>query len=400
MKPLNAVNLGSGVPASGGSSVRASALGWAVYLACSWTWCIGMFLPVLLVGDYGIWGFVVFAVPNVIGAGAMGWVLRSPETAARITREHALACGLFAAVTIAFHLFFLQWIGTRLTGVWWIGTLIAMPIAGAVALRLSQRAVRWIAVGVWLVSIATLASVLRDRSAAADWSLGSADAPLDLVWLAPVCVFGFALCPYLDPTFLRARRECNNTESKIAFGLGFGVFFLAMIVLTLFYAPVFPVDGFAAGFAGAVTVGLLAAHLGTQAVYTCALHWKEGLPLGGRVLFFVPLMGLVAGLPFVHGWSFAGTSSHEVVYYLFMSFYGLVFPAYVWVCMIPTADGHAGLGGRRGRHKLRVWCAAVGVAGPCYWMGLIVMDEPFLVPGLALVLLSRLAVRAKPSRVA
>lgn len=52
-----------------------SVLGWAAYLACSWTWCIGMFLPVLLVRDYGVWGFVVFAVPNVVGAGAMGWVL-------------------------------------------------------------------------------------------------------------------------------------------------------------------------------------------------------------------------------------------------------------------------------------------------------------------------------------
>src|SRR5690242_7362807 len=52
-------------------------LGWGAYLACSWTWCISMFLPVLLVRDYGVWGFVVFAVPNVIGAGAMGWVLRN-----------------------------------------------------------------------------------------------------------------------------------------------------------------------------------------------------------------------------------------------------------------------------------------------------------------------------------
>ena len=40
---------------------------WAFFLACSWTWCVGMFLPVLLVRNWGIWGWVVFAVPNVIG---------------------------------------------------------------------------------------------------------------------------------------------------------------------------------------------------------------------------------------------------------------------------------------------------------------------------------------------
>ncbi|HTL30770.1 MAG TPA: hypothetical protein VL282_16180, partial [Tepidisphaeraceae bacterium] len=36
-------------------------IGWAIYLGMSWTWCIGMFLPVLLVRDYGFWGWLVFA---------------------------------------------------------------------------------------------------------------------------------------------------------------------------------------------------------------------------------------------------------------------------------------------------------------------------------------------------
>src|SRR4051812_22981962 len=41
---------------------------WAIFLGVSWTWVIGMFLPVLLVRDYGLLGWVVFAIPNVIGA--------------------------------------------------------------------------------------------------------------------------------------------------------------------------------------------------------------------------------------------------------------------------------------------------------------------------------------------
>src|ERR1051325_4731620 len=54
--------------------------GWAIYLGMSWTWCIGMFLPVLLVRDYGVWASVVFAVPNVLGAAAMGWVLSRDDS--------------------------------------------------------------------------------------------------------------------------------------------------------------------------------------------------------------------------------------------------------------------------------------------------------------------------------
>ena len=44
---------------------------WALFLGVSWTWVIGMFLPVLLVRDYGMLGWIVFAVPNVVGAAAM-----------------------------------------------------------------------------------------------------------------------------------------------------------------------------------------------------------------------------------------------------------------------------------------------------------------------------------------
>src|SRR5689334_7134755 len=86
----------------------ASPWGWfgsAFHLASSWTWCIGMFLPVLLVRDYGIWGFVVFAVPNILGAAAFGWLLRDDISVALVAR-HAIAMRWFSAVTIAYHAFF------------------------------------------------------------------------------------------------------------------------------------------------------------------------------------------------------------------------------------------------------------------------------------------------------
>src|ERR1044071_797833 len=83
---------------------------WSVFLACSWTWCIGMFLPVLLVRDYGVWGWIVFAIPNVLGAAAVGWVIRSPEQSRRIVAAHRMPMLAFSLVTSAFQWFFALWI--------------------------------------------------------------------------------------------------------------------------------------------------------------------------------------------------------------------------------------------------------------------------------------------------
>jgi hypothetical protein len=367
-------------------------IGWALYLACSWTWCIGMFLPVLLLRDYGLWGFVAFAVPNVVGAAAMGWVL-TDAAAERLVTKHAAACRAFSGVTIGFHLFFVQWLGTRITGEWWIIALVTAPIAAAILVGRPHRVMLGVAATVWAVSAAAIVSITRDRATAGDWTLGRADLPVDLLWLAPVCAFGFALCPYLDPTFLRARRECGRGAARAAFTLGFGAFFLAMILLTLLYAPLFWGGRFDQAFASVATLGLLVGHVGLQAIFTCSAHWKESLPLGRGPLVALPLVGLLVGLPFLQGWSVGGMPSHEVIYRCFMAFYGLVFPAYVWLCMIPTPDGHTGLGGERGRRKLLVWCGAVGLAAPFFWMGFVQLNEFYLAPGLLVVLAARLAVR-------
>src|SRR5438105_14205353 len=90
---------------------------WAIFLACSWTWCIGMFLPVLLVRDYGVWGWVVFAVPNVIGAAAMGWTVRDAEHSRRLVGAHRLAADSFSWVTIAFQMFILLWFLFQMAGI-------------------------------------------------------------------------------------------------------------------------------------------------------------------------------------------------------------------------------------------------------------------------------------------
>src|SRR5437764_7722716 len=83
---------------------------WGVYLAMSWTWCIGMFLPVLLVRDYGVWGWVAFAVPNVLGAAAVGWTYRTAAHSEKTVAAHFPAMWLFSFVTAAFQIFFAWWL--------------------------------------------------------------------------------------------------------------------------------------------------------------------------------------------------------------------------------------------------------------------------------------------------
>src|ERR1700683_4886784 len=103
---------------SAGQTLKSSfsTLSWAIFLGMSWTWCIGMFLPVLLVRDYGVWAFVVFAVPNVIGAAAMAWVLPDADASRRWVEKPSGAVRWFSTVTVFFHLFFVVWIGPSLLG--------------------------------------------------------------------------------------------------------------------------------------------------------------------------------------------------------------------------------------------------------------------------------------------
>jgi hypothetical protein len=396
-----------------------SVLGWAAYLACSWTWCIGMFLPALLVRDYGIWGFVVFAVPNVLGAGAMGWVLRD-GAAERIVEKHRAACAAFSIVTIAFQAFFLGWIPLGIMGdsvvtqssaaaftiLWMAGTAVAVALLGlgywkrSWTLQLSAALI--------LLSSFVAAWFLRRNGASELWSEPShailrRDPPFGLALLAPVCLFGFAFCPYLDLTFLRARQSMSHRSASSAFAFGFGVPFFAMILITLLATPLFLL------LLGAgpekstrqLLAWILACHLLIQLWFTIEAHAVEltrkcgPKSLAGLGIAVLGVAIAVAGRFVDTEISHAGLSLGEIVYRCFMSFYGLIFPAYVWLSMIPTADGHSGIEGALGRRKLIVLGVACALAAPCYWMGFIERVEWWLAPGLGVVLLARLLVRGR-----
>ena len=92
-----------------------SALAWGCYLGSSWTWVIALFFPIMLLRDYGLWGWVAFAVPNVFGAAAMGTVLTA-QSSRHLVAQHRDLCLRFSEVTIALHAFVLGWLYTRLFG--------------------------------------------------------------------------------------------------------------------------------------------------------------------------------------------------------------------------------------------------------------------------------------------
>ena len=85
---------------------------------------------------------------------------------------------------------------------------------------------------------------------------------------------------------------------------------------------------------------------------------------------------------------FRGHDLGEVVYWCLLGFYGMVFPAYLLV---------HGLTGRPGpvatRRSLFTAMVFIAVAFPMYWMGFIEKKPIWLVPGVLVVLASRLISR-------
>ena len=377
-----------------------AAVPWAVYLGMSWTWCIGMFLPVLLVRQFGLAAFWVFAVPNVLGAAAMGFILRDGASQ-RLVDQHRSACAAFSAATIAFHVFFTAWMVRSLLGDW--GALITLSATGLfyVVGRGLPGGDRPMAAAVLILSVMTFIIILtrlRFLPAAVP-----PNAPLpDLGSLAAVCIFGFVLCPYLDLTFHRARQANTASAAKVAFALGFGIFFLAMIGFTLAYAgtllPLLEGAGAAKLPSDNARVLKLAQtyvgfHIAAQSAFTVAIHLREltGLPIRTRrpsltLLAISCVAAAAAGLWAARGGTLLNLDRGELVYRLFMSFYALLFPAYVYICMMPASPP-----GRRG---LLVVGAAVLASSPFFYLAMIRGRMAWLPVGLAIVLASRLFARA------
>lgn len=303
---------------------------WGIFCACSWTWCIGMYLPRIMLDRHGWAGFLVFAIPNVIGCAALGYVLRTPGRARAIIDRHRFWALAFSFVTVAYHAFFVVFLAVRLlpadaagsggTEQAGLGVLLVIGLAAAGGLlsRLGDRGWLMLAAAVWLCSVAVLLVLLGHPT-----RLGAMPVVVDgleLLTLAPVTALGFLLCPYLDLTFLRAHEATAGTH---AFGV-FGAAFAVMLVLTcvLWYAQV-PVLG---------PWALL--HLGAQIVFTVGAHLRE---LRAHAPGGATQRTALLGGPFLIGLVFAGATAAgagewfvgEDSYMRFLAAYGLVFPAVV-----------------------------------------------------------------------
>ena len=310
---------------SNGASRAASTFAWGLFCASSWTWCIGMFLPLLLLGIFGAESFWIFAIPNVIGCTAFGYVITAQRSKA-LVETHAPALKLFAFVTIAFQVFFLGYgsslmlfsEGSTIADTWPVlGIVLTMAAA---ALATSRRGDRF-----WLgfAIAATVAAVvlfinLMNFTGGFPIVPTPEDAP-SLAAATPLLVLGFLLCPYLDPTFHRARQ---TTPSRHSFFV-FGIVFSGMLI---FVSATFDPETLSA-----LVLPIVFAQWMIQLVFTAGAHLRELAELP-RALFGANLaclaaltLGVVLGLPSV---------SDERIYLVFLGLYTIPFPLYVLTTLV------------------------------------------------------------------
>ena len=374
---------------------------WACFLAASWTWVIGMLFPVLLVRDYGLAGWIVFAIPNVVGAAAMGFVIATPALSRRVVSHHGEACFRFSEICIALHVFAVGWAYTLLfPGIWGV---MATGLFAVVVFMAGARS-RWVLVATAAAVGVSLLTLLAWLAAP---EIGLDDAPprgalslRDLALFTPAAVLGFILSPYLDLTFHRARQATTPTTGRWAFAVGFGAFFLAALVLSLLYArtlrPLFPLHDEPLDMdVPDALIYILAAHLTIQAGVTVALHLREIGERRGHAGLHRAGMLAIAGAALAW-WAvtepelYLGQTAGELVYRGFLLFFGLVFPAYVWLCMLPTR--HPTPAGTR----LAVYLVTLLFVVPMGYYGFLVGDSGWMLGGVMTLVVARLAVEWLP----
>lgn len=351
------------------AAAPAGIFGWAVFLACSWTWCIGMYLPLVLRDHYGWTAVAAFALPNLAGVVLFAFAFPSAESSRAACARHGGAMAWFSLLTIAFHVYFLA-------AVWQyefavapppLAMLAPLPVAALAwaARLLNDRAIVRIAIGVYGISLAMTAAsaALLFKGAApvraAAWTPRD---PSGLVFLAPLFVLGFLLCPAMDLTFHRAlRRVGGGPAGQRTFAL-FAAAFALMLLHTAVYSQT--------GLRWPAIV-----HILLQSWFTMTVHWREiearrtveaGRSASGKLWPALLVSWAMVLLVFVdYRWWFIFT--------------GLVFPAWVVLMLVRP---------RSGRRAASEWAAAltIGLLAPFAAVGFLAGYEwLLLVPCIALI---------------
>ncbi|HEY1922686.1 MAG TPA: hypothetical protein VGG44_07955 [Tepidisphaeraceae bacterium] len=354
--------------------------GWAVYLAMSWTWCIGMYLPVLIMRELGFLGVITFAVPNIVGAMAMGWILRDKKQSQGIIEKNRTAFVWYSLITIAFHAFFAAWIIRQIIG----------PHAGAAVAGVFlffwivlhwRRGGEFLATSLTLVACAALIGWgfwRHELPYVAHPVLGTSISPMNNLWLAPAWTLGFLCCPWLDLTFHAARQAMGRAEARAAFLVGFCIIFAAMLLVTVAYSG-WLVVGFDRTRYPQLAM-ILGGYLTVQSCLTAALHRQQiarthdKIPMR-RFLGFSALLVISVMLGVLSDGSntYNGMAVGELIYRGFLGFYGLIFPAYVWLRMMKP------------RRSMARVLAVIVIAAPMYWLAFADEEMGFAVIGVLIV---------------
>ena len=318
-----------------------------------------MYLPILMFDRLGWTGFLIFAIPNVLGCTAFGYVIRHPELSRRLIVTHRDAMLLFSHATIAFHVFFLVFLARilLLNSMYPAMLLLAVLVIALALSRLGTRFWPLLAISLYAVSLAAFVSI--GASPLFDAPLNGYLEPWHAAFLLPTLLFGFLLCPYLDLTFHRALQQSSSRHTFAVFGITFAL----MLLLTIAIWKERP-----------ILLGWLAlAHVVGQIIFTLGAHFREIFTsersssstldrFSSTLVMIAILFGLLAGYivsdpaAIVHG---------ESVYLRFLVFYGLIFPAYVALIMMPQP------GTRPTRSLLILLGIFIAAALPLYELGFI-----------------------------
>lgn len=355
-----------------------------------------MFLPVLLIRDYGLWGWAVFAIPNILGACAMAYVIKKSDTSKEIVEKHKIACTVFSIVTIMFQIYFIGWLSTVSSGIFIIITTVVFLLIYTLGSVIDKNQ-RFNAFIIWILSLicfmlffyfVPLEKIDLFKSGNLIHNTNA------LLYLTPVCFFGFLLCPYLDLTFHKVRQSNSARNSKIAFTIGFCFMFLLMILFTFFYAgPMASViEGIPLAFICPVIFYML-----IQAGFTTALHCSSIFPVIKRQTRVISLLIILSIVVFLLPVIFNGRPTvlnltiNEIIYRSFMAFYSLIAPTYVFLFMIAKNGRSISLTNR----NLCIWIMVILLALPFYAMAFLGVRwnlEIFSLIGLAIALSSRILI--------
>lgn len=294
-----------------------------------------MYLPKLLLDRFGWPGFIAFAVPNVLGCVAFGYVVKNRQRSEAMVKRHGIAMAAFSIVTIAYHILFLCILFNWLTQadpsitngpVPWGGmALLSLAVLAVASAWMGDRGWLRASVAIYAASLLLCSIVAWNSNVTYEWR--GVDPPLLLAWLAIPMFLGFLACPYLDLTFHRA---IEQSSSRHAFAI-FGFAFLVMILFTCFIWP--------SNVRNLAPLAL--AHILAQSVFTCGAHLRELRQRGlwarwiRRPAGWLALILLACAALFLFQ-SADTIESGNAAYLRSLGFYGLAFPAYVLLFIGPA----------------------------------------------------------------